>query len=232
MRVREMALWEDRSAPHSSAVSWEPRNHAETAGCVRCVGPNDPPAAPEPEFDGVEERPRARRRGPTRPRSRTRRPRAPRPVPEGPPRAEAARRAGTRALLYPAAGFTDWDRDYGEHVHLVRFAPHDWLLPRTAAAVHHGGAGTTHGALAAGVPQGVIPFSLDQPYFARRVAALGLGPGGFDPGRTDVEGLTRILTDLTRGERAEGYRRRAREAVRVVERENGARTAARILLGS
>ena len=95
VRVREMALWEDRSAPHSSAVSWEPRNHAETAGCARCVGPNDPPAAPEPESDGVEERPRARRRGPTRPRSRpirpgsrTRRPRAPRPVPEDPPRAD------------------------------------------------------------------------------------------------------------------------------------------------
>ena len=64
VRVREMALWEDRSAPHSSAVSWEPRNHAETAGCARCVGPNDPPAAPEPEFDGAEERPRARRREP------------------------------------------------------------------------------------------------------------------------------------------------------------------------
>lgn len=127
--------------------------------------------------------------------------------------------------MYPAAGFTDWDRDYGEHVHLVRFTPHDWLLPRTAAAVHHGGAGTTHGALAAGVPQGVIPFSLDQPYFARRVAALGLGPGGLDPGRTDVEGPTRILTDLTRGERAEGYRRRAREAAReaarAVERRTG-----------
>lgn len=151
--------------------------------------------------------------------------------PGGPAASQSARRAGTRALLYPAVGFTDWDRDYGEHVHLVRFTPHDWLLPRTAAAVHHGGAGTTHGALAAGVPQGVIPFSLDQPYFARRVAALGLGPGGLDPGRTDVEGPTRILTDLTRGERAEGYRRRAREAARAVEREDGARTAARILLG-
>ena len=88
VRVREMALWEDRSAPHSSAASWEPRNHAETAGCARCVGPNDPPAAPEPESDGAEERPRARRRGPTRPRSRTRCPRAPRPVPEDPPRAD------------------------------------------------------------------------------------------------------------------------------------------------
>jgi len=59
-----------------------------------------------------------------------------------------------------------------------------------------------------------------------RAAAV---PGG--PGRTDVEGPTRLLTDLTRGERAEGYRRRAREAARAVERENGARTAARILLG-
>jgi UDP:flavonoid glycosyltransferase YjiC (YdhE family) len=53
---------------------------------------------------------------------------------------------------------------------------HARLFPRTAAVVHHGGAGTTHTAARAGVPQIVIPHVLDQFYFARRVHELGVGP--------------------------------------------------------
>ncbi len=54
-RAPEVAFREDRSTPHSTAVLWEPRNHAETVGRFRCVGPNDPPGAPESGSDGVEE---------------------------------------------------------------------------------------------------------------------------------------------------------------------------------
>ena len=46
-RMREMALWEDRSAPHSTALPPEPRNHAEISGRIRGADPNDPPGAPE-----------------------------------------------------------------------------------------------------------------------------------------------------------------------------------------
>ena len=56
-RAPEVALREDRSTPHSTAVLWEPRNHAETGGRSRCVGPNDPPGAPESGSDGVGEPP-------------------------------------------------------------------------------------------------------------------------------------------------------------------------------
>ena len=55
-------------------------------------------------------------------------------------------------------------------------APHDWLFPRMAAVVHHGGAGTTAAGLASGVPSIVVPFFADQPFWGRRVAALGAGP--------------------------------------------------------
>lgn len=55
-------------------------------------------------------------------------------------------------------------------------APHDWLFPRVAAVVHHGGAGTTAAGLAAGVPSVIIPHMADQPYWGRRVHALGVGP--------------------------------------------------------
>jgi sterol 3beta-glucosyltransferase len=55
-------------------------------------------------------------------------------------------------------------------------APHDWLFPKMAAVVHHGGAGTTAAALRAGIPSVVIPFFADQFYWGSRVTKLGVGP--------------------------------------------------------
>ena len=49
------------------------------------------------------------------------------------------------------------------------------LFGRVAAVVHHGGAGTTTTAARAGAPQVVVPQWGDQPYFASRVAGLGIG---------------------------------------------------------
>src|SRR5690349_9380914 len=39
--------------------------------------------------------------------------------------------------------------------------------------VHHGGAGTTHAALRAGVPAVVVPFILEQQLWANRLRAAG-----------------------------------------------------------
>lgn len=54
-------------------------------------------------------------------------------------------------------------------------APHDWLFPKMAAIVHHGGAGTTAAALRAGKPSVVVPFFGDQPFWGHRLEALGAG---------------------------------------------------------
>jgi sterol 3beta-glucosyltransferase len=54
--------------------------------------------------------------------------------------------------------------------------PHEWLFPRMRAIVHHGGAGTTGAALRSGVPSIVVPLGFDQPFWAGRVRALGVGP--------------------------------------------------------
>lgn len=45
-----------------------------------------------------------------------------------------------------------------------------------AAVVHHGGAGTTGAAFRAGVPQVVVPFMVDQPFWGQVVQARGVGP--------------------------------------------------------
>jgi sterol 3beta-glucosyltransferase/vancomycin aglycone glucosyltransferase len=53
---------------------------------------------------------------------------------------------------------------------------HRALFPRASLVVHHGGAGTTHAAVAAGVPSVVVPHVGDQRYWADRLYRLGTAP--------------------------------------------------------
>ena len=100
----------------------------------------------------------------------------------------AARASGRRAIL-----LTGWAQmgsgDLGPDVLQLAGAPHDWLYPRVAAAVHHGGAGTTAAAFAAGTPNVIVPHMADQPYWGRRVAALGVGPRPIPRHRLTLDGL-------------------------------------------
>jgi sterol 3beta-glucosyltransferase len=52
---------------------------------------------------------------------------------------------------------------------------HADLLPRCRAAVHHGGAGTTHVGLMAGIPAVICSVFADQPFWGARVERLGVG---------------------------------------------------------
>ncbi|MBL8679943.1 MAG: glycosyltransferase family 1 protein [Myxococcales bacterium] len=114
---------------------------------------------------------------------------------------EAARRAGRRLVLsrgwakLGAHGRSDND------VHVIDDAPHGALFPRVAAVVHHAGAGTTHTAARAGVPQVAVPHLLDQAYWSSRVQALGLGPAPVPRSKLSVERLKTALVDATRPER-------------------------------
>ncbi len=104
----------------------------------------------------------------------------------------ALRRAGFRGIL--ATGWMGRGRqDVPDDVLVVDEIPHDWLFPRVAAVVHHGGAGTTAAALRAGRPAVVVPFFADQPFWAQRVAALGVGPEPIPHKRLSVDRLARAI---------------------------------------
>lgn len=71
--------------------------------------------------------------------------------------------------------------------------PHDWLFPRMAAVIHHGGSGTTHSALRAGKPSIVMPFVGDQHFWASRLQRLGVASAPISPVRADVKCLSDAL---------------------------------------
>jgi sterol 3beta-glucosyltransferase len=112
-------------------------------------------------------------------------------------------------------------------VFTLQEAPHDWLFPRTAAVVHHGGAGTTAAGLRAGVPSVVVPFFGDQPFWGQRVAALGAGPPPLPRHRVTPDRLAaairRATADPAIRAGAAGLGSRLREedgvadAVRIIE---------------
>lgn len=86
----------------------------------------------------------------------------------------AARRVGRRAVL--SSGWSGLSpADTTDDVLVVGDVPHRALFPRCAAAVHHGGAGTTAAAVLAGIPSVVVPFFADQFFWGRRVTQLGVG---------------------------------------------------------
>lgn len=121
----------------------------------------------------------------------------------------AVRAAGVRAVLLAGwGGLTSVSEGDGEHedVFCADALPHDWLFPRVAAVVHHGGAGTTGAALRAGVPAVVIPFTMDQPFWGARVAALGVGPPPIPRARLTqpllAVALRHTVADVAMGERA------------------------------
>lgn len=131
---------------------------------------------------------------------------------------EALERSGQRAVLLSGWGGLS-AQDVPDTVFVTDSAPHTWLFPRVAAAVHHGGAGTTAAGLAAGVPNVIAPFFGDQPFWGERVRQLGVGPAPV-PRRalgagTLAAALTRAVTDAAMQERAAtlGERIRAEDGV-------------------
>jgi vancomycin aglycone glucosyltransferase len=119
---------------------------------------------------------------------------------------KAAAAIGCRLII--AGGWASLDAGLAdsERVLTISDVPHDKLFPHVAAAVHHGGAGTTTAALRAGIPQIVVPHVLDQFYWARRVELLGLGPSSLPLTEVSPDGLARrmaaVLDDSTFSDRA------------------------------
>lgn len=77
---------------------------------------------------------------------------------------------------------------------MIGDVPHSWLFPQLSAVVHHGGSGTTAAGLRAGVPSIIAPFFADQPFWAQRVAALGVGPAAIPQAQLSAERLARAIT--------------------------------------
>jgi sterol 3beta-glucosyltransferase len=88
--------------------------------------------------------------------------------------------------------------DLDENVFVLDNAPHDWLFPKMAAIVHHGGSGASHFALRSGRPSIATPTFADQFFWGTRITELGVGPRSIPRKKITADKLTAALdTALT-----------------------------------
>lgn len=137
---------------------------------------------------------------------------------------EALDRTGNRGVLATGGGALSSARP-ARHVHFISGAPHDRLFPHMKATIHHGGAGTTAAALRAGKPTAICPFFGDQPFWARRLAALGASPAPLSRTSLTADAIAAAVMAMADPR----MQRRAAALGEAIEKENGVDEAVRFV---
>jgi sterol 3beta-glucosyltransferase len=130
---------------------------------------------------------------------------------------DALAQTGERGLIVTGWGGLKLP-DPPANIYITESIPHDWLMPRVGAVVHHGGAGTTAAGLRAGKPTIICPFVADQPFWGRRVAALGVGPAPIPQRKLTPEKLAAAIRQAMSDE---DMKRAAGELGAKIRSENG-----------
>ena len=109
--------------------------------------------------------------------------------------------------------------------HAVGHVPHDWLLPRCALAIHHGGSGTTHSACRAGIPSVIVPFAGDQFFWNARLRAEGVMNHTLKGATITADALGAALAYAG----SETARNSAKAIGQAMQHEDGCTTAVRLV---
>ncbi len=136
---------------------------------------------------------------------------------------ESLKQTNNRGIIL--SGWGSAKRESTSDLLYLESAPHDWLLPKCKMLIHHGGAGTTSAALRAGIPQIVVPFMADQPFWGSRVHGIGAGPKPIPVNQLSVE---RMVSAMSEAE-SKVFLERAQVTGQRIRGEDGVEMAARLL---
>lgn len=138
---------------------------------------------------------------------------------------KALKRTKQRGILQIGWGALS-SRDLPDDVFKLDFIPFDWLFPKMAAVVHHGGAGTTSAGIRAGIPSIIAPFFADQFFWGQRVFMLGVGPQPIPQKHMSTERLSIAIDTAIKDT---GMRARAANLGQRINAEDGVGQAVKIL---
>jgi UDP:flavonoid glycosyltransferase YjiC (YdhE family) len=116
--------------------------------------------------------------------------------------------------------------DLPSSVFMVDSVPFSWLFPKMAAVVHHGGAGTTHYGVRAGVPSIIVPFFADQPFWGNRIKELGVGPSPIPRKKLTAKKLAKAISQVLKDS---AMRDRAADLGQRIQKENGTDLAVKLI---
>ncbi|WP_017659097.1 glycosyltransferase [Baaleninema simplex] len=131
---------------------------------------------------------------------------------------EALAQTGQRGILATGWGAIA-NTDLPDTVFQIDSVPHDWLFPKVAAVVHHGGPGTVATILKAGVPMVVVPFFGDHFLWANQITKLRLGSSVFKHQLT-VDRLSAAISSVVSDE---VLKARVRTFSQTIQSENASK---------
>lgn len=136
---------------------------------------------------------------------------------------ESLKETGNRGIIL--SGWSGIRRQSSKDILYLEAAPHDWLLPRCKMIIHHGGAGTISAGLRAGLPNIVIPFTADQPFWGKRVHAMGVGPKPILVKKLSAKKLTQAIIEAE----TDFLRERAQLIGQKISAEDGVSEAVKLI---
>ena len=138
---------------------------------------------------------------------------------------EALRQSGQRGILHMGWGGIG-SQNLPDYAFKINYAPYEWLFPRMAMVIHHGGSGTTSFGLRAGVPSCIVPFVFDQFFWGKRISELGVGPSPIPYKALSTE---RLKEAILAGTGDSLMRERAFELGRKIQTENGTQNGVHLI---
>lgn len=114
-------------------------------------------------------------------------------------------------------GNTGMSFEGNEQIFATKGAPHLQLFPLGKGIIHHGGVGTMAAALSSGKPQLIIPFGVDQPFWAKRLFERGYSVKAIKEKDITVDLLVERMNEME----SDQLKKRAAQISRAIKEEQG-----------
>ncbi|MED3863179.1 glycosyltransferase [Priestia megaterium] len=128
---------------------------------------------------------------------------------------QALKETDNRAIVLTGTSGMKFNQQ--ENILAVKDASHRLLFKRAKGIIHHGGVGTMSEALLSGVPQIIIPFTVDQPFWANLLYKKGYSLKPLQEKNLQVFELVQALEQVENKE----YIENAQQIKSIIQSENG-----------
>jgi sterol 3beta-glucosyltransferase len=132
---------------------------------------------------------------------------------------QALKETGNRAVILTGTSGMTFENE--DNIFATAKAPHRLIFKRSKGIIHHGGVGTMSEALLSGVPQLIMPFTVDQPFWAHRLHSKGYAIKPLREKNLLTSDLVKALKEMENEE----YIKNAKEIQEIISSEKGLENA-------
>lgn len=136
---------------------------------------------------------------------------------------QALKETNNRAIVLTGTSGMNFNQE--KDILAIAYAPHRLLFKRAKGIIHHGGVGTMSEALLSGVPQLIMPFTVDQPFWANKLYEKGYSIKPLREKNLRVSDLVHALEQME----SRDYIENAQNVQNVIQSENGLHNAVKYI---